>query len=422
MYNIDTSTLIKATRSFQRCSRCLLDTVADDSIFFDQDGICSYCHQYELYVRPKFLTPDVKNKKFKSSLGKIKEAGRHRKYDCIMGLSGGMDSSYVAYIAMKEGLRPLIVHLDNGWDSELAVKNIENIIQKTGFDYYNYVIDWDEFKDMQLSYLKASVIDVEVVTDQAIFALLHIIANKLNIPHILFGDNPLSERTMPNGWTYKKNDLANMNAIHSRYGTMKMNSYPFMGQYNQEYYSRIKCIRYVRIMHYVDKSISEISKVLESEFGWNDYKWKHCESIFTQFYQGYILPKKFGVDKRKAHLSDLILSGQISREEGFERLNQPYYHEGELEKDYDYVLRKFEMTNQEFEELINLKPVPHRHFPTDQKSLTDELKLRLWSKLHLLKRFFRKVFRLCLGRTLWQKLNIRLIKYLESKIDSDLKV
>jgi hypothetical protein len=175
-------------------------------------------------------------------------------------------------------------------------------------------------------------------------------------------------------------------------------------------------------MHYVNKSISEISKVLESEFGWQDYKWKHCESTFTQFYQGYILPKKFGVDKRKAHLSDLILSGQISREEGFERLKQPYYQEDELEKDYDFVLRKFELTNQEFEKLMHSKPVPHSHFPTDQKSLIGELKLRFWSKFHSLKRFFRKVFCFCLGKTLWQKLNIRLIKFSESKIDDAFKV
>lgn len=365
-------------RPYRRCSRCVLDTIGPHPIEFDDEGVCGYCRYGESDAARWALPPENQRIKFEQAIAAIKARGAGREYDSILGMSGGVDSSYIAYLAMKNGLRPLIVHLDNGWNSELAVKNIESIINRTGFEYYNYVINWEEFKDMQLAYLRASVIDTEVVTDQAIFAILHILAHKLGIKYILFGDNPKSERTMPSGWNYQKNDLANMRAIHRRYGRGKLRSYPLMGRYDLEWYRKVAGISYVSLLHYIDVPLNEMKATLEREFGWRDYLWKHCESVFTQFYQGYILPKKYGVDKRKAHITDEVLSGLISREEGIRRLEEPYYTEEQLREDYDFVTRKFGLTSAEFEEIIALPPVPHSAFRQEKRTRWWSAKIKLW--------------------------------------------
>lgn len=373
----DLTPLYRETRPYRRCSRCVLDTVGPHPIDFDDAGVCNYCHASDYAVAKWAIPPEDQKIRFEQAIGAIKASGAGRAYDCILGLSGGVDSSYVAYLAMKNGLRPLIVHLDNSWNSELAVKNIENIINRTGFEYFNYVIDWEEFKDVQLAYLKASVIDIEVVTDQAIFAMLHIKAHELGIKYILFGDNPKSERTMPSGWNYQKNDLANMRAIHRRYGRKKLRSYPLMGLYDLDWYRKVAGISYVSLLHYIDVPIPEMKATLEREFGWRDYLWKHCESVFTQFYQGYILPKKFGVDKRKAHITDEVLFDAITRDEAIRRLEEPYYTDEQLREDYDFVTRKFGLTPQEFEEIMALPPVPHSDFPQDRKGFIWALRIKL---------------------------------------------
>jgi N-acetyl sugar amidotransferase len=416
----DTTPLFKETRSHQSCTRCLLDTVGPHPIDFDEDGVCNYCRDYDKYIRPSFLAQSVKKKAFSKSIEEIKRDGVGRKYDCIMGLSGGLDSSFVAYIAMVHGLRPLIVHLDNGWDAELAVKNIENIIKKTGFDYFNYVVDWEEFKDMQLAYLKASVIDTEVVTDQAIFAILHIVAEKMGIRYILFGDNPKTERIMPKNWNFRKNDLANMLAIHEKYGTKKLKSYPLMGQYDLEFYRRISGIRYVSLLHYVDYDRKEMLAILEEEFGWRDYRWKHCESVFTQFYQGYILPKKYGVDKRKAHLSDMVLSGQMNRGEAEKKMQEPYYLGDGLQEDYDFALRKFGLSAVEFEAIMALPPVSHEDFPIDQISRWQEIKLSFWGIFLKFSRNLKNSGRKILGPGTWNFIKSRWMRTLEDNLDKKL--
>jgi len=374
----DLTPLYRETRPYRRCSRCVLDTIGPHPIEFDDDGVCHYCHTSERSAKRWALSPEEQRIKFEQAIGAIKAQGRGREYDSILGLSGGVDSSYVAYLAMQQGLRPLIIHLDNSWNSELAVKNIENIITRTGFEYYNHVIDWEEFKDVQLAYLRSSVIDIEVVTDQAIFAILHLTAHQLGIKYILFGDNPKSERTMPSGWNYQKNDLSNLLAIHRRHGKRKLRTYPRMGLYDLEWYRKVAGISYVSLLHYIDVPVGEMKATLEREFGWRDYPWKHCESVFTQFYQGYILPKKYGVDKRKAHITDDVVSGAISLEEGIRRLEMPYYTADQLREDYDFVTRKFGLTSEEFEEIMALPPVPHSAFAQDKKGWLWRWRIKLW--------------------------------------------
>jgi N-acetyl sugar amidotransferase len=413
----DLTPLHRIDRPYRRCARCLLDTEGPHEIRFDEQGVCNFCHAYDEQVKKAYLPPETRRQKFEEAIAEIKKAGEGRRYDCIMGLSGGMDSSFIAYLAMANGLRPLIVHLDNGWDAELAVKNIENIIQRTGFDYYNYVVDWEEFKDMQLAYLRASVIDVEVVTDQAIFALLHIAADRLGIRHILFGDNPKTERTMPKGWGFQKNNLANMLAIHRKFGRRKIRSYPLMGTIDLEWYRRMRGIRYVSLLHYTDYSVQEVKGILEHEFGWRDYPWKHCESVFTRFYQGYILPRKNNVDKRKAHLSDQILSGQITREEGLARLNVPYYEGDGLQEDYDFAVRKFALTAEEFEAILAKPPVPHESFPMDKVDLAWRVKWKIWRLADLFAGIFRRGGRRLVGRRVWAGLHRGWLRRIETNLD-----
>lgn len=409
--------LFQEARPYRRCARCLLDTVGPHDITFDADGVCNYCHEYDAAGVRWAQAVEGGAERLRRAVAGIKAAGVGRRYDCILGLSGGMDSSYIAHLAMVHGLRPLIVHLDNSWDAELAVKNIESIIQRTGFDYYNHVVEWEEFKDMQMAYLRASVIDIEVVSDQAIFAILHIVADRLGVRHILFGDNPQSERVMPRGWNYRKNDLANMKAIHRRFGTRRLRSYPLMGLYDLDWYRKIAGINYVSLLHHAPAGAGEMVATLGTEFGWRDYRWKHCESVFTRFYQGYILPKKFGVDKRKAHLSDLVLSGQITRDEAIARLEEPYYTDEELREDYDFVIRKFGLTAAGFEELMSLPPVPHESFPQDAVGFVWRMKLRAWRVWSSFGGLCKEGGRQILGRRHWTSLRHAWMRRLESDLD-----
>jgi N-acetyl sugar amidotransferase len=375
-----------------------LDTFGPHELVFDENGVCNYCADYDNNRKAWDLSLETKREKLAVAIKEIKKAGQGRRYDCIMGLSGGVDSTYVAYLAMVHGLRPLIVHLDNSWNSELAVSNIEKVIAKTGFDYYNHVVDWEEFKDLQLSYLKASVIDIEVVTDHAIFALLHIIADRLGIKHILFGDNPRTEKMMPYGWGADKNDLANLLAIHRQFGTRKLKTFPLMGRYEQVWYQRLKGIRYVSLLYYVDNHISRIKETVTKEFGWREYRWKHCESVFTEFYQGYILPKKWDADKRKPHLSSLVVSGEMSREEALKSLETPYYEDGRLAEVYDFVVRKFGLGADEFEAILAKPPVPHSHFPSDRMDWGWKVKYKFWRLWFLLSGAGCRLARGILGR------------------------
>ena len=352
------------SRNYQICTRCIMDTT-DPEIEFDEKGVCNHCKRYDEIVRTKILTGEERENRLKEIVDKIKREGKNKKYDCIIGVSGVVDSTYVAYTAKRLGLRPLAVHLDNGWDSEVAVSNIEKISKKLGIDLYTYVVDWEEFKDLQLAYLKASVVDIEVVTDHAIIAALYDIADKRKIKYILSGSNIVTEGIMPDSWVHRKTDLRNLKAIHNRYGKIKLKTYPTMGLSKLLYYRFFKGIRYISLLNYMDYNKKEAKKLLISELGWEDYGGKHYESIFTKFYQAYILPTKFNIDKRKAHLSTLICSGQITREDALKELEKPLYEKNELERDKKYVLKKLGLSEKEFENLMKLPVKKHREYGTD---------------------------------------------------------
>lgn len=357
-----------------------MDT-SDADIVFDQQGVCNHCLNYDQLAREKLLTDEEKQVKLSLLVAEIKEAGKDQEYDCIIGLSGGVDSSYVAYCVHKLGLRPLAVHLDNGWNSELAVKNIENIVKILGIDLFTYVIDWEEFKDLQLAFMRASVVDIEMLTDNAIIVILDRIARERNIKYFLSGTNFATENVMPNSWYYSvKHDSKNISTIHKKFGNIKkLSSYPLFSLQEFVRYTYLSDYKTLPILDYLEYDKAKAMQLLMNELGWKDYGGKHWESKFTHFYQVYILPVKFGADKRRAHLSSLILSGQISREKALEIVGRDMYDQNRLQEDMEYVRKKFDLTKEEFETLMATPPKSHYDYPSFNSYL---------NKLRKVKRIF----------------------------------
>jgi len=354
--------LSKDDPNYRRCSLSVMDNISDPDIRFDEKGICHY-HEAYLKAEAEYVRPGNAGWESLCAIAdRIKADGAGQPYDCIMGLSGGVDSTYVALLAKKLGLRPLAVHFDNGWNSELSVKNIEEIITRSGFDLYTYVIDWPEFRDLQLAYLKASVVDIEAITDHAITCTLFRMAGERNIRHILSGTNVQTEQTMPRTWIYPKADHVNIRAIHKAFGTRQLKSFPLMDARFKRYHYEVKGIRTVSMLNYVDYNKSEVKKVIAESLGWQDYGGKHFESIWTRFYQGYILPQKFHIDKRKPHLSDLIFGKQMTRKEALDILEEPIYEAARFREDYDFVLKKLGLTDAQFQELMRIPPRSHYDF------------------------------------------------------------
>jgi N-acetyl sugar amidotransferase len=363
------------------CLRCVVDDFAPNTnLVLNGDGICNNCLAFDKLARPWIEKPqEEKDEKFNSIITRIKEKGRGHKYDCILGLSGGVDSSYLAYIAKKNGLRPLVVHFDNGWNSELAIQNIHNIVNKLQFELFTYVIDWDEFSDLQLAYLKASVVDIEVPTDQFIYATLYELAYKFDIKYILDGNNLATE--FPGGkwnWSFNKLDLQNLENIQKKFGTKNLKKYPKLGFLQRLYYSKVIGIETIYLLNYFPYNKNDVKQLLQTELGWTDYGGKHYESIFTRFYQGYILPHKWRIDKRKIHFSNLIWSGQMTREEALLELQKPTYPKNQQLEDKTYVLKKLGLDESEFEIIMTNPTVDHLCYGTEADfERKNRLKVRL---------------------------------------------
>jgi N-acetyl sugar amidotransferase len=340
-----------------------MDTT-DPDITFDERGICNWWHDYQSMLAT-IPNQAERTRILQAVLCRIKESGKGQPFDCVLGLSGGVDSSYMAYLAKKWSLRPLVVHFDNGWNDELAVRNIELIVKKLGFDLHTFVMDWPEFRDLQRSYFKASVLDLEVPTDHMIFGALHRIARDRGIKYILSGNNFATEWLLPQAWYYSKFDLENIKGIHRAFGEVPMKHLPKLGVWQALYYQRIKVITDIRILELVPYKKNSAIELLTSEFGWKYYGGKHYESIFTRFYQGYILPTKFGIDKRKAHLSNLICNGEMTRDQALEELSKPTYDRDSQKADKRYVAKKLGWSEAEFDEILALPPRRHEEFGTD---------------------------------------------------------
>lgn len=359
---------------YKICTRCIMD-ISDPNIYFDENGICNNCKDYQEKIKKRVLTGKEAEIKIQEIVNEIKEKGRNNKYDCAIGISGGTDSSYVLYLAKKLGLRPLAVHLDNGWNSKTATMNINRVIKKLDIDLYTYVLDWEEFKDLQLAYLKASVIDIEAITDHAIKATVYKAADENGIKYILSGINFVTEGIIPKAWGHYKNDYINILDIHKNFSTKELKTFPILTLAKRFYYQILRKMKVIEILNYTNYNKKEAQKLLKEEFGWEDYGGKHRESTFTHFYQSYILPRKFKIDKRRAHLSSLILAGEISRDEALKEIEKPIYTEEELSKEKEYVTRKLGISDKEFEELMNLPIKSHHDYKSNERFLRNMRKL-----------------------------------------------
>jgi len=348
--------------AYQQCAISLMDNIADPDIHFDRDGISNYYHEFKMIEKEHVFTGEEGKSKLEDLLNKIRTEGKGKEYDCVTGISGGVDSTFLVWMAKQWGLRPLIVHFDNGWDSEIAVNNINNIIKYTGFDLYTIVVDWEEFKDLQLSYIKASVVDIEVPTDHAISGTLQRLAAKYNVKYILSGNNVVTEAILPKSWIFNKNDYINLQNIHKKFGTVPLKTYPLFGLRERYVYEMGKGIQTFKPLNLIEFNKEKAKQIIAENLKWKDYKGKHYESVFTKFYQAYILPYKFHIDKRKAHLSNLIFSGQITKEQALKEIDKPLYEEAELRQDKEYVLKKFGLSPDAFENLMKKERVEHKAY------------------------------------------------------------
>jgi len=351
------------------CKASVMDTISDPNIAFNQDGISNYYFDYQRKAKSRLFNTPAQSHKLGEIINKIKLSGKGREYDCIIGISGGVDSTFVAYKVKEMGLRPLAIHFDNGWNSELAVKNIENTLNKLGIDLFTYVIDWEEFKSLQLAFLRASTPDGEIPTDHAIFALFFKIANEHGIKYIINGNNFETESVMPLTWSYGHIDWKYIKTINRHFGTSKLKTYPNITPLKYFYYTFIKGIRIISLLNYMPYNKIQAMDLLQSKLDWKYYGGKHYESIYTRFYQGYILPKKFNIDKRKAHISSLIFAGQMTRKEGFEELKKPIYPEQLFKEDLDFVLKKLGMSPEEFDKTLNLPNKTFLDYPNQYRLL-----------------------------------------------------
>ncbi|MBR9832564.1 N-acetyl sugar amidotransferase [bacterium] len=352
-------------REYQQCSKTVMDTIADPNITFDEEGVSNYWYDYQKLAKKVLLHGEAGKQKWKETIALLKKEGKGKSYDCIIGVSGGVDSTYVAYLVKEAQLRPLVVHFDNGWNSEIAVQNINKIIDYLDADLYTLVIDWEEFRDLQRAYLKAGVIDIEALTDHAIIGTLYRLAAKHNIKYVISGSNIETEGVLPNAWIFPKMDSINIKDIHAQFGSIKLKTYPFFSVLKKQYYLKFKKLNFISPIDWAPYHKNEVKELITNKIGWQDYGGKHHESVFTKFYQNYILPTKFKVDKRKAHLSNLICSGQLTRDEAMKELEKPLYDPIELIQDKEYVLKKLGFTDEEFEQLMKETPRSHREFKTE---------------------------------------------------------
>lgn len=349
--------------NYKQCSLSVMDNIADPDISFDEKGVCNYYYEYLDIAQKELISKDNGNNHLQLLINQIRIEGKNKKYDCITGVSGGVDSSYLVYMAKKWGLRPLLVHFDNGWNTEIAVKNINNLVNHTGFDLYTLVVNWEEFRDLQKSYLKASVVDIEVPTDHAISGTLQKLAAKFNIKYILSGNNIVSEAILPTSWVFNKGDHVNLLNIHKKFGSIPLKTYPIYGFKEEYFYGILRGIRTVKPLNYLDFKHEKARQEIITAFGWQEYGGKHYESYFTKFYQAYILPEKFKIDKRKAHLSNLIFSNQMSKEQAIKILNIPLYKDDHQKKrEIEYVIKKLGFSLSEFDEIMKLPRVEHLNY------------------------------------------------------------
>lgn len=351
-------------REYQICSYCVMDTT-DQYIIFDENGRCNHCKDFERTLEK------IKNQKSNTNyidtlIKKVKS--KRKNYDCLVGISGGVDSCYTLYLCVKWGLKPLVIHMDNGWNSEIAVSNIKKIVKKLGVDYISYVLNWEEFREIQKAFLKSSIVDLEMPTDIAIAASLYKTAVKYNIKYIISGGNYSAEGILPLTWGYHVlKDIKLYKHIVKKYSDIKIKTVPNIGLWKEIYYKFFRGIKYLYPLNYIDYHKDEAREFLKKEFDWQDYGGKHHESRITGFWQSYVMPVKYNMDYRRATLSSQIVSGQITREKALKILENIAYDPEKIDSEKDYIAKKYRLSRQELDKYLNLPPKTYKDFPNQKK-------------------------------------------------------
>ena len=350
-------------KHYQTCTNCVMDTT-DAKITFDDKGICDHCNGFYKNILPNWHTDEKGWQALQKIVDKIKKEGIGKDFDCIIGMSGGIDSSYLTYIAKEKlGLRPLVFHVDAGWNSQVAVNNIEKLVDKLGLDLYTEVIDWEEMRDLQLAFFKSGVPHIDTPQDHAFFAMMYNFAERYKVKYILTGANYSTECIRnPIEWMYYQSDSIQLRDIHNKFGTRPLVNFPITSILRHKVFLRyIKRIRVVTPLNYIPYMKAEAMRLLVDNFGWQPYPQKHFESRFTKFYEGYWLPKKFGYDTRRVQYSSLILTNQMTREDALEKLSRPPYDEDTIAQDFEYVATKLGISVEELQ----------RHMDSPNKSYKD---------------------------------------------------
>lgn len=343
------------TRSHQICTNCVMDTT-DSMITFDEKGVCDHCNTFYRTVQPNWHTDHKGKQELEKITSLIKKSGKGKDFDCIIGMSGGIDSSYLTYIAKKVlDLRPLVFHVDAGWNSQEAVNNIEQLVDKLGLDLYTEVINWEEMRDLQLAFFKSGVPHIDAPQDHSFFAMMYKFARQYNVKYILTGANYSTECIRnPIEWMYYQSDSIQLRDIHRQFGTRKLESFPTTSIIRHKVFlPYIKGIKVLKPLNYLPYVKQDAIKLLIDKFGWQPYPQKHFESRFTKFYEGFWLPKRFGYDTRKVQFSSLIVTNQMTREEALERLKHPPYDEATISQEFEYVANKLGISIEELEGYLN---------------------------------------------------------------------
>lgn len=341
-----------------------MDT-SDPAIAFDADGLCNHCRTFDQVTRTQWFPNEEGARRWEAMAAQIRQAGQGREYDCILGLSGGIDSSYLALKVKDWKLRPLVVHVDAGWNSELAVANIEAVVKYCDFDLHTHVVDWEEMRDLHLAYLKAGIANQDVPQDHVFFASLYHFATRNRIRFILSGGNIATEGIFPTAWHGSAMDAVNLRAIHKKYGERPLRTYSTIGFFDYfVWYPFVRKMRTARPLNFMPYDKQQAIAELEQKMGWRAYGRKHGESLFTKLFQNYYLPTKFGYDKRKPHLASLIVSGQMTRADALAKLQEPLYEPNELEIDIAYFCKKLRISRQQFDGFLTAPSHHYSDFPT----------------------------------------------------------
>jgi N-acetyl sugar amidotransferase len=374
----------------QVCVNCIMDST-DETIIFDDKGVCDYCGNYYNNILPNWHPNEQGEQEIQKVIDKIKEEGKGKDYDCIIGISGGLDSSYLVYLAVEKwGLRPMLYHVDAGWNSDVSTNNIKNLVDGLGLDLYTDVINWEEMKDLQRAFIKSQVPDIDTPQDLVFFSSLYNYCAKNGIKYILTGGNFSTECVRePLHWgAYYQTDMKYVNDIHKKFGERKLKTFPRCDIFKYKIqYRLINGVRVVKPLDHTRFIKKEAEDLLEEKFGWQRYQHKHHESRFTRFYEAFWLPKKFGFDKRKNHLSSLVLTGQLTREAALDRVSRSELPEDELMKEFEYVAKKLDFTVDELWGYFNGPNKTFRDYKNNYKLI--QLGTKVMQLLGLEKRAFK---------------------------------